>query len=70
MIVTYTSNDEILVTTDADERAMLARYFGPDMGRDLENYERGDTESRHPRITVTGEPEVIEITNTLKLTRD
>lgn len=40
MIVVYHGSDEVLITTEADERLMLKEYFGHDLGRDLEDYDR------------------------------
>ena len=42
MIVTYTGADEVIVTTDADERQMLAEYFAEDTGRELVMYDRDE----------------------------
>jgi hypothetical protein len=44
MFVTFTSRDEVLVTTLTKESLMLAEYFGPGIGRDLEDYDREESE--------------------------
>lgn len=45
MIVIYTGPDEVIVTTDADERQMVKDYFDNDAGRDLEDYDRSESAS-------------------------
>ncbi len=43
MIVVYHGRDELLVTTEQDERQLLRDYFSKDSGRDLDDYERLDS---------------------------
>ncbi len=40
MLIAYTSNDEVLVTTTKREKKMLKEWFEVDMGRTLDEYER------------------------------
>jgi hypothetical protein len=43
MFVTFTSRDEVLVTTLTNETLMLKEYFGPGIGRDVEDYDREES---------------------------
>ena len=40
MLITYKGTDEVLVTTRKREKAFIKEWFGKDMGRDLEEYDR------------------------------
>lgn len=44
MFVTFTSRDEVLVTTLTKESLMLKEYFGPGIGRDVDDYDREESE--------------------------
>ena len=51
-IVTYTGHDEVLVTTEDDEKKMLAEYFAADTGRDPIGYDRDGPDIMRPHTTV------------------
>ena len=40
MLVTYTGGNEVIITTLEREHEVVTGYFGPSMGRDLEEYDR------------------------------
>jgi hypothetical protein len=40
MFIVYRDDSEVIVTTRKREKRMLKEFFGPGMGRDLNNYDR------------------------------
>jgi hypothetical protein len=50
-MVVYQGGDEVIVTTLENEKETLQAYFGPKMGRSLEDYERSVT--NEPAVNVT-----------------
>ncbi len=40
MLISYRSCDEVIVCKKKDEKDALVTYFGPGLGRDLEDYDR------------------------------
>ncbi len=40
MLVTYTSKDEVIIASLDDEDRILESYFGPEIGRNIEEYDR------------------------------
>ncbi len=53
MFVVYSSNDEVLVTTRKNEKAMLLEWFAPHTGRDLDDYDR--EESKESAIQISAD---------------
>lgn len=43
MLITFTSRDEVIVTTLTNESLMLEEYFGPGIGRDIDDYDREES---------------------------
>ena len=46
MLITYSTGDEVLICKKKDEKKLLAEYFGPASGRDLDNYDRNEADSK------------------------
>jgi hypothetical protein len=53
MFVIFKAHDEVIVTTLVREEATYEEYFGEDMGRDLDDYDR--IEVNDPAVVVTPE---------------
>ena len=43
MFVTFTTRDEVIVTTLTQESITLKEYFGPGIGRDIDDYDREES---------------------------
>lgn len=56
MLVTYTGHDEVLVTTEANERAFIKEYFKNGF-RNVENYDREVGVSAHVKQSMRCEVE-------------
>ena len=56
MLVVYTgNNNETIITTTKREHEMLKEYFGPDMDRDVEDYDREVAGKQASAVTFSSE---------------
>ena len=49
-LVIYEGDDEVLICTKKDEKKMVRLYFGKNMGRDKEEYDRSEMNTSIFRI--------------------
>lgn len=51
MLIVYTGRDEVLVCLNVREAEMLAIWFAPDAGRDVDDYDRIECSAGIARIS-------------------